>query len=523
MIQRNDLRFRHLGPYADAWRFALPALVVSLLSILTIYRETAWSMVEIWSRSETFTHGFLVPPISLWLIWSRRDQLVRLTPRPSTWAMLLFLGAGFFWLLGEIAAAGVVSQFALTSLLVLAVPALLGWSVARCIAFPLAFLFFAVPFGEFAMPKLMEWTAEFTVLGLRLSGVPVFQEGLHFVIPSGAWSVVEACSGVRYLIASLTVGTLFAYLSYRSLKRRLIFVGVAFLVPVVANWLRAYMIVMIGHLSGNKLATGVDHLVYGWLFFGVVIMIMFWIGSRWREDDLPAHRPDRHAIKGDALRARDVASVPVLLAGLAVMALAVIWPLAQWQIERHAKPQIDQMASMELVADWSETPESITDWRPKFDDSSASMDRVFVSKGQKVGLYLGYYRNQGDNKKMVTTTNILVSGGDQRWAKMAEDSRQISMAGAPVTVRRAEIRLADSSRLIAWQWYWVNGYFTASDLKAKALTALSRLLGQGDDSAVVVIYAPEADQGAPDASLEAFVQAAGPEIERVLARTRDKR
>ena len=70
------------------------------------------------------------------------------------------------------------------------------------------------------------------------------------------------------IIASLTVGTLFAYLSYRSLNRRLIFVGVAFAVPVIANWMRAYMIVMIGHLSGNKLAVGVDHLIYGWVFFG---------------------------------------------------------------------------------------------------------------------------------------------------------------------------------------------------------------------------------------------------------------
>ena len=82
----------------------------------------------------------------------------------------------------------------------------------------------------------MEWTANFTVLGLRLSGIPVFREGLHFVIPSGSWSVVEACSGVRYIIASLTVGSLFAYLSYRSFKRRLIFFGVALVVPVIANY-----------------------------------------------------------------------------------------------------------------------------------------------------------------------------------------------------------------------------------------------------------------------------------------------
>jgi exosortase len=112
----------------------------------------------------------------------------------------------------------------------------------------------------------MQWTADATVFGLRLSGIPVYHEGQHLVIPSGSWAVVEACSGVRYLIASLTVGTLFAYLTYQSLKRRLIFVALSIIVPVIANWARAYMIVMLGHLSGNKLAVGVDHLIYGWVF-----------------------------------------------------------------------------------------------------------------------------------------------------------------------------------------------------------------------------------------------------------------
>ncbi len=123
------------------------------------------------------------------------------------------------------------------------------------------------------MPTLIDWTADFTIAALKLTGIPVFREGAHFQIPSGRWSVVEACSGVRYLIASLMVGILYAYLTYRSMRRRLLFIGVSILVPIVANWLRAYMIVMIGHLSGNTLAVGVDHIIYGWIFFGVVMAV----------------------------------------------------------------------------------------------------------------------------------------------------------------------------------------------------------------------------------------------------------
>ena len=144
----------------------------------------------------------------------------------------------------------------------------------------------------------MEHTADFTVAALRLTGIPVYREGQFFTIPTGSWSVVEACSGLRYLIASVTVGVLYAYLTYRSPARRAAFVAASIVVPIVANWVRAYMIVMIGHLSGMKYAVGVDHLIYGWVFFGIVMLLLFWIGSFWREDVAPAaaaaahgHRP----------------------------------------------------------------------------------------------------------------------------------------------------------------------------------------------------------------------------------------
>src|SRR5262249_51201448 len=136
-------------------------------------------------------------------------------------------------------------------------------------------------------PPLMEQTANFTIGALRLSGIPVYREGLFFTVPSGSWSVVEACSGLRYLMASLTLGFLYAYLTYRTLYRRIAFIAPSIVVPLVASWIRAYMIVMIGHLSHMELAVGVDHLLYGWLFFGIVIAILFWAGSHWREDQLP--------------------------------------------------------------------------------------------------------------------------------------------------------------------------------------------------------------------------------------------
>ncbi|MDE2275123.1 MAG: exosortase A, partial [Burkholderiales bacterium] len=302
---------------ASPWRSALAALVALEAAILLLYGRSLAGMVEIWWRSETFAHAFLVLPISLWLAWRQRARLREIAPRPSPWLILALAALAAFWLLSDLATVNVASQFALVAMLVLAVPCVLGLEVAWALLFPLLFLFFMVPFGEFLLPTLMQHTADFTVWALRATGIPVYREGQTFVIPSGTWSVVEACSGIRYLIASLMVGALFAYLNYRSWQRRAAFMAVATVVPIVANWLRAYMIVMLGDLSGNRIAVGVDHLIYGWLFFGIVITIMFLIGSRWSEPEAPAPEAGGAATAATVRAAGATRSWPALGAALA--------------------------------------------------------------------------------------------------------------------------------------------------------------------------------------------------------------
>ena len=492
---------------------ALPALVCTLVLILVLCRETVLAMAAIWVRSDTYAHGFIVPPIALWLVWRKRSSIAALAPGHSYLAVALFAGAGCAWLLGELSAANVVSQFALTFMVVLAVPAVLGWEVARALTFPLLFLFFAVPFGDFAMPKLMDWTAQVTILGLRLSGIPVHAEGLRFVIPTGSWSVVEACSGVRYLIASVTVGTLFAYLTYHSARRRAIFICVSVAVPIVANWARAYMIVMLGHLSGNKLAVGVDHLVYGWVFFGIVIMAMFWIGARWREDELPAAAPAPQPTTGGATPSYSLG------AAVATVLVAAVWPLAQWQVEHHVAAPVSQLAPLGQIHGWQTVPGGNEDWRPKFENPAASRQEAFESDGRVVGVFLAYYRNQDQQHKLVSSANVLVSNDDPLWTRTAGGTRDLEFNQQVVRIREAELRALGGGRLVVWQWYWVNGHWTSSDTMAKAYTALSRLTGKGDDSAVVILYAAQNQAREGEAVLEDFARAAGPAIESALRQT----
>ena len=182
---------------AMPWQQLAPGLLL-IAAVLLLFRETATAMVDIWTRSDTFAHAFLVPPIVIWMIWRRRDRLAQIPRAPMPVLLLPIAGACLLWLLGELASVNAATQLSLVVLIVLTVPAVFGWAVARELTFPLLFLFFSVPVGEFMVPLMMEWTADFTVKALQVTGIPVYREGLQFVIPTGNWSVVEACSGVRY-------------------------------------------------------------------------------------------------------------------------------------------------------------------------------------------------------------------------------------------------------------------------------------------------------------------------------------
>ncbi|MEO8117834.1 MAG: exosortase A [Rhodoferax sp.] len=507
------------------WRQAFAALTVLLVWTLFLYRETGTAMVTIWARSDTFSHGFVVLPIVLWLVWRKRNSMAVETPQPTVGVTAFVACAAFVWLLGDLAAVNAVTQLAFVALLVLAVPAVLGWPVARLILFPLGFLFFSVPIGEFLMPQLMDWTANFTVLALRFSGIPVFREGLQFVIPSGNWSVVEACSGVRYLIASLTVGTLFAYLNYQSTKRRLLFVLVSLLVPVVANWMRAYMIVMLGHFSGNKIAAGVDHLIYGWLFFGVVIMLMFVIGARWAEPD----KVVRLSGSGVPTQRRAV-SAARLWASVSILATLVAFPhIALWATDRGKGPDPAPFTAPQvLTTSWRLVSPGVVDFKPAFQNPSAEMNNSYTSLGRTVGLYLGYYRHQNYDRKLVSSNNALVVSQDTKWVQVASGRRTVAFGEQQLNLRAAELRSTGGNgsthagRLMVLQYYWINGTLTSSDYLAKAYGALYRLVGRGDDAAVIVVYTPKDQAGGAEAVLESFLTTNYAAVNEFLLKARGK-
>lgn len=492
---------------------ALSLSALALCALLAIYWPTFVSIVAIWERSETFAHGYIIFPISVYLIWQRRAELLAADFRPDWRAALLLLVLGGGWLLAHAGGVQVIEQYAAVASIPLIVWGILGWRAVSTILFPLAFLLFAVPFGEFLIPPLMNFTADFVVTALQITGMPVYREGTFFTIPSGQWSVVEGCSGLRYLIASFTLGTLYAYLTYRSAKRRIIFSLLSVLVPIIANGLRAYMIVMIAHLSDMKLALGVDHYIYGWVFFGLVMLLLFWIGSYWREDEA---EPEAAKTAG-AAPARAASRSAFIQAVALMIAVTLPWALYAQYLDTRSAAKLEVSIPAPVPArGWQAQTTPLAQWKPHFKNPSAEWLGAYEREGKTVGVYVAYYRTQHQDAELINSQNIMIRQKDPLWSNVGESARPAQLGAASVPVTQTLLK-SDAQRLLIWDWNRVAGRHLNSAALGKIRLALNKALGLRDDGAAIVVFTPYEGNPAQTAPvLQSFIADMLPAIEASL-------
>jgi exosortase len=157
---------------------------------------------------------------------------------------------------------------------------LLGLRVSLMLLLPLGFMCALVPFGDELIPFLQDITAQITIVLTRWSGIPAMISGIYIDTPAGLFIVAEACSGVKFLIAMVTLGFLVCFTAFDRWSMRVLFMLSAVVVPILANGVRAWGTIFIAQSQGVEFAAGFDHIFYGWIFFGIVIAIL--LGGFWR-------------------------------------------------------------------------------------------------------------------------------------------------------------------------------------------------------------------------------------------------
>ncbi len=482
------------------WTTTLVAVGGCLLLIFGLFHETAWSMIRTWWGSGSYGHGLLVAPLALYLIWRRRFILEAVMPSPDFRGVFVLAGAVGLWLIGDVAGLQIVKQYALVAMIPAVLLTVLGWPLVRRMAFPLFFLFLAVPFGDFLIAPLQDLTAVASVRMLQWSGVPVYTDGLLIYIPSGSFIVAEACSGVRYLIVAIALGFLGAHLFYESWWRRGLFIALSVVVPIIANAIRAYGIVYIAHVTDHEYAVGVDHLIYGWIFLSFVTLLLLGIGMTFREVRHPV--PDHRVVDwSDIPEDTTGTGRRVIAAALTASLVVVAAPIYARHIGQTSGPDDALDVTGPDVAGWTRTEPHEPLWLPAFRGSTADIHSGYVTAdGASVDLYVGYYRRQTQDAEVTNELNLLYPDD---WMRTGGGRTVAEVDGETVTVQANLIRHGRDLRL-AWSWYWVDDTFTDNRLVAKLHEVKAKLLGGRDAAAIVAVAAPFSENPA--------------EAERVLGR-----
>jgi exosortase A len=492
MTGEATLKLRLSRDAGGTWRSQIMWLAVAWAALLLLFRRDLVAMVGIWWNSSTFNHVLFVPFLIGWLVSLRCAELLRLAPAAWWPGLAVVAVGGFGWLLGEAAGVNFARQLGLVVMMQGATISLLGPAVARALAFPLAYAFFLVPFGEALVPPLQTLTARMCLIFLHFAGVPAAMDGVFITIPNGAFRVAEACSGVKFLVAMLAYGALAANVCFTSWPRRIAFMTACAVVPVIANGLRAFGTIWIAHHSSSDFAIGFDHVFYGWIFFGLVIALI--MGAAW-----PFF--DRRAADGwfdvEELRTIAFRTAPARWVAIAVVLIAAS-PLA-WSGAGSTKALATP--TLPTVSGWTRNSDApAVAWQPHF----AGADRLVMGRyrdasGATVDLAIAVYARQGEGHELVGFgQGATPEGGPWEWVADT----------APVPGGRAErIAANGTTEREVVSFYRVGNRLTGSDAEVKLETLKVRLIG-GPQRAVAVLVSAEGKDAR--AAVDRFLAALGP-------------
>jgi len=258
-------------------------LAIICITLIVLYYPTFHMFWYDWSYDDNYSHGFLVPIIVAYLVWTKKDQLQTLAPNPSFWGLLLLLFGLSTYLVGTIGAEWFLKRSSLIIVISGVVLYLYGKAYFRLLLFPIVFLMFMVPLPAIIYSaiafKLQLFVSIISTKLIALAGIPIFREGNILYVSSGPLAVEEACSGMRSIMALLALSALFAYLMYSSRLKQWILVISALPIAVITNIIRVTTTGIVAHYWGKAFAEGILHESFGWLVFVIAFVLLFLLGK----------------------------------------------------------------------------------------------------------------------------------------------------------------------------------------------------------------------------------------------------
>jgi len=480
------------------WRFVVSLGILAILLAFLYHPTFAW-LLKTWQEDSEFSYGFLVPLISIWLVWLKRDHLASLVTRPSpVFGALVILLSGFLLLAGRaggfVLAEGISLLFILPGIVLF----LLGWDYLKALALPLAYLNFMVPWMEEITNHLHRpfqlLSANLGVLLLGSLGIPVFRDGLSIMLPGVSMEVARGCSGVQFLISVIALGIPLIYLTQKTWWRGIIVIAFSIGISIPTNGARVGLAGIMGYYYGSGSFHGPFHIFQG-LFVSYVgliaLFVMNWLVSkipsqvetklynRWKlhpqeSIDLPKETSHQYLFP----------LVLVLLIGIGVYIHLYGSPLPI--------PPKRALAEFPLsIDDWQGQSSTWVTGDKYFPGVDDGLTRTYRNaSGREINLYIGYFASQRHGKSLISYHANPLRKGIRQISTGLVDPGQ---GPGPQTVNLSS-PLIGGARYVAVFWYrFPSGELTIrTQTKLKGIT--DAVIHRRNNGAVILLAARPANK-----------------------------
>jgi EpsI family protein len=539
-------------------------LAIGLLGYM--YADSLAFLFRHWMGSEDYSHGIFVPLISLFLIWQARQRLVE-TRTTNSWCGLAVILAGLFlYGIGEVATLYVLQHLSLWLVIVGLVIALMGVRGARIIAFPLAYLLTSIPLPVFLYASLSSqlqlWSSALGVGCLQLVGVTAFREGNVIDLGPVQLQVVEACSGIRYLLPLTSLALLCAYLYKDKMWKRVVIVLSSIPISILVNGFRIGMIGVLVEWYGQGAAEGFYHLFEGWVLFmaslGLLILemlVLTRIGTggerssfldRFTWSDANHQAGTKLEVRGS--RSEAVTSVnmfnleppssgllqpsnlqprtshPFLPGPAYLCSVALLVPMAFASTLVAGREEIPPPRAMfvdfpMLLNGWLGTSLSL---EKQYIDALRFDDYVLADyrfgNGQPVNLYTAYYQSQRKGQSAHSPQSCLPGGGWEITSLNDVELPLNSRQGNAFHINRALIQKDDQKQIILY-WFKQRDRIVTDEYLVKWYLVWDSILRSRTDGALVRIASligPGETEAVVDRRLLDFARVIEPELPRYV-------
>jgi EpsI family protein len=367
-----------------------------------------------------------------------------------------------------------------------------------------------VPTGTVLLPLLQQTATSISSEILSWFGIPVYTEGFFIEVPSGRYHIAPGCAGLNYILAAAALAPLYAYLFYRSFWKRLALVLIALALAIVMNGVRIAGIIALAHWGGPRLNIVDNHLLYGWGFFAVVMLLAGYAGSFFADGE-----PSAPSNKNKLPLRRQVKPTPwftAIAGSLSLLAVVAIIVLAKGVASGPA-PQAFELPAAVDAQGWRKVPWS-SDWSPTFPNADVQIRQSYTRDDDTVDLFLAAYTHQATGREMLAHDNSIID--QTQWSIVREGHRTVDLDTKTLPVAELLVASGDQRRHI-WLSYWVGSTFTAHPIVAKLLEIKAKLFFGDQRAATIAIATPEtAGRDNAEQILQSFLQKALPPIETLL-------